>query len=348
MSESHFLRRRWKLLLNLFTVGALVVLAIVLRHQIAATLNNFGKVNTWALLLIIPLEALNYHAQTKLYIAMFSLLGDRISYKFMYRTSLELNLVNNVFPSGGVSGFSYFGVRMRTQGIRAGRATLVQMMKLVMVFISFEALLMVGLLLLALGGRANNLTILVGGSLATLLIVLTGGMAFIIGSKKRINAFFTYITRALNRIIHIVRPNHPETINVAKARRLFTDLHENYAVLRGKLPQLKKPLLYALLANATEVGAVYVIYIAFGHWVNPGAVILAYAMANFAGLISVLPGGVGIYEAIMTAVLAAAGVSPGISIPVTIMYRVVNMTIQLTPGYYFYHKALQDKELPDD
>jgi uncharacterized membrane protein YbhN (UPF0104 family) len=75
--------------------------------------------------------------------------------------------------------------------------------------------------------------------------------------------------------------------------------------------------------------------------VNPGAVILAYAVANFAGLISVLPGGVGIYEALMTAVLAAAGVSPGISIPVTVMYRVLNMSIQIIPGYYFYHKAIR-------
>jgi uncharacterized protein (TIRG00374 family) len=94
------------------------------------------------------------------------------------------------------------------------------------------------------------------------------------------------------------------------------------------------------MANTTEILAVYVVYIAFGHWVNPGAVILAYAVANFAGLISVLPGGVGIYEALMTATLAAAGVPAAVSIPVTVMYRVLNITIQVIPGYFFYHKAL--------
>ena len=87
------------------------------------------------------------------------------------------------------------------------------------------------------------------------------------------------------------------------------------------------------------------VYIAFGHWVNLGAVILAYAVANFAGFISVLPGGIGVYEALMTAVLAISGIPASLSIPVVIMYRVLNTLIQVPPGYYFYHRRLsQPKE----
>src|SRR6202007_1301767 len=102
------------------------------------------------------------------------------------------------------------------------------------------------------------------------------------------------------------------------------------------------PFWYALLANVTEVLALYVVYLAFGQYVNVGAVILAYAVANFAGLISVLPAGIGIYEGLMTAVLAATGFPAKISIPVTLMYRVINMFIQLLPGYYFYQKAIKE------
>ncbi len=86
--------------------------------------------------------------------------------------------------------------------------------------------------------------------------------------------------------------------------------------------------------------ALYIVYVAFGEYVNVGAVILAYAVANFAGLVSVLPGGVGIYEALMTAVLVAGGIPAAVSLPVTVMYRVVNTLIQVPPGYYFYHRAI--------
>jgi uncharacterized protein (TIRG00374 family) len=88
------------------------------------------------------------------------------------------------------------------------------------------------------------------------------------------------------------------------------------------------------------------VYIAFGHLVNFGAVILAYAVANFAGLVSILPGGIGIYEGLMTLVLAAAGIPSRLSLPVTVMYRVLNMLVQLPPGYYLYHKALHTPKVP--
>jgi uncharacterized protein (TIRG00374 family) len=97
------------------------------------------------------------------------------------------------------------------------------------------------------------------------------------------------------------------------------------------------------MANFTEVAVIYVVYIAFGAYVNIGAVILAYAVANFAGLVSVLPGGVGIYEALMTTVLVTAGVPARISLPVTVTYRVLNTLIQVPIGYVLYNHALHQR-----
>lgn len=127
---------------------------------------------------------------------------------------------------------------------------------------------------------------------------------------------------------------------MAKARTTVEELHQNYKLIERRYRELKNPFWWALVANLAEVGAVYVVYIAFGHWVNPGSVILAYSIANFAGFVSVLPGGVGVYEALMTAVLVATGVPAALSLPVTVMYRVLNMLIQLPPGYIYYHRTL--------
>lgn len=334
--------KRWKLILTIVTLLALAGLIYAVRDQILDTISNFGKVNRYALLLIIPCQLLNYFAYTKMYQGLFRILDHEIRFKRMLRIVTELNFVNTVFPSGGVSGFSYFGVRMKGQGVRTGQATLVQMMRFILVFVSFQVLLLAGLIVLALGGQAGQVTILIAGSLATLLLVGTFMGAYIIGSKRRINHFFTVITRVVNRIIHFARPSHPETISVERVQYMLTDLHENYMLIKKDFGVLRRPLIFALLANIAEVATIYAVYIAFGSWVNPGAVIIAYAIANFAGLISVLPGGVGIYEALMTAVLASAGVPAGVSIPVTIMYRVLNMSLQLPIGYYFYHKAINE------
>lgn len=339
-------QKRWKTILTVVTLIALAATAYALRAQIFETIANFGKINASAVLLIIPLQFLNYSGQARLYQGLFRMLGDRFRTKSMFGLALELNFINNVFPSGGVSGFSYISLRMKSEGVSTAKAALVQMLRFAMVFISFQILLFLGLWMLAIVGSASKLAVLVAASLVTFLFAGTFMVAYLIGSKRRINDFFTFMTKIVNRIIQLVRPKHPETININKARLTFTELHENYMRVKDNYKELKRPLLYALLANITEIASIYVVYIAFGYYVNPGAIIIAYAIANFAGLVSVLPGGIGIYEVLMTGVLAAGGVPPAVSLPVTVMYRIVSMSVQLPPGYFLYHRALHSNKVP--
>ena len=344
--DTTWFRRNWKLVVNLITLAALAVLIYAIRHQLGQTLKDFEHINVWVLLLIIPIEALNYHGQSKLYERLFTTVGNKISYRSLYRVSLELNMVNHVFPSGGVTGLSYFSLRLRRYGLRAGKATLVHVLKLALTFLSFELLLLVGMFVLAAAGRASDLTILIGTAVTTLLVVGTFVFTYIIGSQTRINHVMTGLTRALNRLIALVRPRNPETISIEKAHGAFDEAHDTYQQFRDRKGELKAPFWYALLMNATEVAAVYVVYVAFGHWVNVGAVILAYAVANFAGLISVLPGGVGVYEALMVGIMSSAGVPAALTLPVIVMYRVVNTIVQIPIGYYLYHKALGEGATP--
>ena len=262
------------------------------------------------------------------------------------KLSLELNFVNHVFPSGGVSGISYFSFRLRSFGIRGTKAALIQTMKLMMYFIAFEPLLLIGMLILTIMGRVNDFTILIGGSLTMLLLVGTIIFVYVIGSKSRINTFSTGLTKFINLIIRFVKPDRPETFNINKAQLLFEDFHTNYKLIRSRYQELKQPFWWSVMANVTEISVIYVVYVAFGAYVDVGAIILAYAIANFAGLISVLPGGTGIYEALMTAVLVVTGIPARLSLPVTVMYRVLNTLLQLPPGYVLYHKNLHAKPKP--
>lgn len=336
-------RHRARMFFTWITILAMVALAYILREQIVETFRNLGRVNAGVLLFLIPLHIFSYYSQGKLYQGVFRAVGERFRTKSMYRLALELNFINNVFPSGGVSSFSYMSVRMRDEKVSTGKATLVQLMRFFLIFFSFQILLFLGVFMLALHGDVNNLTILAASSLTTLLLVGTALGAYIIGNKNRIKAFFTFVTQILNKAIHVVRPKHKETINISRAQNAFEELHENYMSIRRNISKLKRPFWWALMFCLAEVLSIYTVYIAFGELVNPGAIIVAYAIANFAGIISVLPGGIGIYEALMTGVLVAAGVPASLSLPVTVMYRVLNMGIALPQGGYLYYRALHAK-----
>ena len=83
MSETSWLRRRWKLVVNLVTVGALVILVFAIRHELGDTFRRLGQVHAWTLLLIIPIELLNYHSQARLYQRLFAIVGNRLSYWYL-------------------------------------------------------------------------------------------------------------------------------------------------------------------------------------------------------------------------------------------------------------------------
>ncbi len=334
-------KARWKVILNVATFLGLLILVFAIRHQIAESFRTIGHIRWWWLLLLPVWQLLNYDAYARQNRDLFRILGKDLRYKFLYKVNLELNFVNHVFPSGGVSGFSYFSLRLKDKNVSGAQASLVQLFRFVLVYIAFMVPLIVALIMLSFSGQVNRFVLLAGGSISTLIVVGTIAMAFVIGSQRRINAFFGFLTKTINRAIHVVRPKHPETINVARAKNAFEDLHQNYAIIKNDYRVLKWPLVWSLVAVMTEILTVYTVYLAFGHLVNPGAVILAYALANFAGLLSVLPSGVGVYEALMTGVLAIGGVPPAISIPVTVMYRVLSMIIQLVPGYYFYQRRVR-------
>jgi putative heme transporter len=333
---------KWKIILTVLAFVALITLIIGLRKQIGEVISDLGKVNTLALLFIIPLRFLNFDSYSRFYMALFIIFGERVKYWPMYKLALELNFMNYILPSGGVSGISYFGVRMKALGVSAAKATLVQFFKFILLYLSFLPLLIAGTFLLALNGKVNNLILMIASSIITLVIVGSFIGVYIIDSRSRINSFLTFLTKLINRIVHIVRPKYPETIRIENAQRVFNELHDNYQVIKTDFNQLKKPFIFMTIANITEIATLYTVYIAFGELVNLGAVILAFAIANFAGLVSVLPAGIGIYEGLMTAVLLTCGVPPKLSIPVTIMYRVITMVIQLTPGYILYQQAVKN------
>src|SRR5581483_9457076 len=105
--ESPLKPSRWRFYLTLITFVALAVLVYTLRRQIGDVIKNLGKVNAAALLLLIPLELINYDAYARMYRKLFSILGKEVGYWPMLKFTLELNFVNHILPSGGVSGISY-------------------------------------------------------------------------------------------------------------------------------------------------------------------------------------------------------------------------------------------------
>jgi uncharacterized protein (TIRG00374 family) len=124
-------------------------------------------------------------------------------------------------------------------------------------------------------------------------------------------------------------------------------MHVDYDALMKDRRKLSRPLFWALMVNISEVFTIYLAYVALDQFINPGAVILAYSVASFAGLVSILPGGIGVYETLMTTTLAASGVPKALALSATLIYRIFTMIIFVPTGFIFYQLALKKGEAED-
>jgi putative heme transporter len=319
--------------------------------QITEGLKQIGGAKWSVIFLMIPLQIINFLSIGKIYQSYFKNTGHKsISTGFALKVALELNFVNHVFPSGGVAGFSYLGIRFKEKGIPVARTTLAQVVRFALTFVSFLIILFFGMFLLSFGSGSSGggVAMFIGLSIAFLTLFTLLVAIYIAGSEKRIRVFTAFLPKLINGIIkHITRK--AEVINVEKIEKLFSDFHKDYLIIAKDWRQLKKPFVWALVVNLTEISTAYLAYIALGHLVNPGAVILAYSVASFAGLVAILPGGIGVYEALMTGVLASAGVPKALALSATLIYRIFTIIVFIPTGFILYQLALRQNgtELKD-
>ena len=337
--------KSFKFWINVVTILALVLLVVFARSQIADAFREFVDLNLIWMAAIVPIQIVNYYSAGKFYQSYLKTLGQKIRSKELFKVALEMNFVNNVFPSGGVSGFGYLGVRLGKLGVKGSTTTLLQTSRHVLTFLSFIVYLQIALLLLSVFGNASGLIILIASSLSSFIIFLSLTIVFIISDEKRVKHFTSALPKLANTVVQFFHKKNKKPINIPKIEKLFGDLHEDYKHVRKNWKDLRYPFLWTMLMNFTEILTIFIVYLAFGELVNPGAIIIAYAVANIAGLVAVLPGGVGVYEGLMTAVMASAGVPQALALSATVVYRVFNMGIFLPIGYLLYQRALKEEKI---
>ena len=332
--------RSW---ISIITLLFLALIVFGTRHEILKAWELLGRVDLWVLLLIIPMQLIVYFSAGEM---MFSYLRGKkaishISPIVQARMALEMNFVNHVLPSGGVSGLSYMTWRLSKYGIGAGRATVAQIVRYVAGFGAFITLLLVSVIFVTLDGSINRWIILISCAIVFLMVGATALMIVLVSSKSRFDPFSRWVARRINGIVRRVTFGKYQTVvEHAQILAFFEEMHGEYLTLRSERRILIKPYLWGLIFNFGDVMLFVITFWALGAVVNPAPVLIAYGLASIAGFAIVTPGGAGAYEAIMVTFLATAGVMPDVAIAGIILARVIILLTTIGLGYIFYQQSI--------
>ncbi len=332
--------RAWLSIITFILIGVTIYFA---RKDLMHAWSLLGDVNLWVLVLLIPAQILVYYAGGEM---IFSYLRDKGKMKEVSRgefiqVALEGNFVNHVLPSGGVSGVSYLTWRLNQLGIPAGRATMAQVVRHAMGFVSFMSLLFVAIFVVTLDGNINRWIILTSAVLIGMMSTTIVAAVYLLASKRRVEQFSQWLTRIVNRVVRRVTfGRRRKLLDGKKVHAFFDDMHYDFLELRHDKRLLIKPYLWGLVYMAMDAGLFVITFIAMGEVVNPAPILIAYGVASTAGFFVLTPGGAGAYEAIMVAFLAVAGIASGVAITGIVLTRVVVLLGTIGFGYLFYQRSI--------
>ncbi|MEP6710656.1 MAG: lysylphosphatidylglycerol synthase transmembrane domain-containing protein [Candidatus Saccharibacteria bacterium] len=342
--------RTW---LSLFTVVLLAVIVYFSRHEIAHAWGLLGRVNIWLLFLLIPGQMLVYYAAGEMifsYLRSKKAIGEISGFTLM-RMALEMNFVNHILPSAGVSGVSYMNWRFGRYGVSAGRATMAQVVRFSTGFAGFILLLFISVFAITIDGSVNRWIISLSALLVGLMLAAISSAIFLLSSKVRLERFSMWLHVTGNSVISKVTFGRKRSlIDGEKMIEFFVDLHRDYLALSKDKKLLIKPFLWGLLFTSGDALLFMITFWALGTAVNPAIILIAYGLAALAGFFVATPGGAGAYEAIMVSVLTIAGITSQVAIAGILLTRVILLLGTIGFGYLFYQHAIlkygKDKKPP--
>lgn len=342
-----------KLIINIVTLAIIVVVAYFFltseETDIGDIWNRILGIAWWMLVLQIFVQFAHFAMVAHFYNACFTnmkMTARKFKLSEMYRFALEMSMVSQVYPGAGISGFSYVHLRLKNLGVKFADTTLVHGLRFIMTYVTFLVILFAGLVALAIGGQVNHLILLFSTLILVGVLAVTGIFIYMVSNQSRIQAFVGWLPKVINYVMRKLHRRKPqEFIKLKKVDRVLGEFHQSYKRIAAQPASLKTPLLFALALNVFDILAIYLAFIALGVSVNPGTLILAYAVANLAGVIAIWPGSVGSYEALMISVLQGLGVAHSPATAGTLVPRVLKLGIFIPLGYLFYYHAINRQNI---
>lgn len=345
MSKGRGRRSKWQwFFIGLALIGFVLIL-LTGRAVIVDTIEILKSVDVRILILLPILQFVAYLFIGGYYKSALSIFNHEVPYLRAYGTVVSLYFVEQVLPSGGVSGMSYIAYALRTVA-SVGLTTIVQISRYLLNFGAYLLIVPIGLVFLFRDESISDTALWLGVALFVGLLLGAALVRYLLDTQSHIDKLVRLISGFVNKIGEMIFKKK-ELIKGDVLKKNLKDFHEGARELLRNRSKIMRPYLFMVGASSVQLTIVYLSYLAVGETLNPGIVIVAFTLANVVGAISIIPGDVGVHEAAMIFVLSSAGVDTAVAISGTLLYRVFNKLIVLPIGFFVYTQYLKPSKIAD-
>jgi uncharacterized protein (TIRG00374 family) len=139
---------------------------------------------------------------------------------------------------------------------------------------------------------------------------------------------------------------HVPFIDGAALRRTYVQVSDRLTELGQQRTLVGRGVIWATLNWVFDAASLWVFVGAFGHFVNPDGLLVAYGLANVLAALPITPGGLGVVEATLTTILVGFGTPRGPATLGVVAYRLINFWLPIPLGGLAYLSLHVDKGTP--
>lgn len=316
---------RW--FLTLVILGAVLSVSLHLSEEINFML-LLKRANPYWIIIGIILQASTYFCQSFIWSDGLKIRGHIFKPQNLFGLSLAQLFINQAVPSLSVSGAFFISKALGQRGVPRQDIYATLGLSFISYFEAYALAALITVITLYFHAVINLSATLF---LASLILLFCISFLYISHKRKSFlskisHDFYLNKFRIVKRLIHLAREMNLESL---------------------PLRLIIKATCLQLLVFALDFFTLWCMLMALGSSIDPVYVFLSYMMAYFARTLGMLPGGLGVFEAAAIASLHQAGISIGVSLAATLLYRGLSFWLPMIPGLLlvqriFHHsKAIQ-------
>jgi len=320
----------------LILIIVLVVLAKISELKEIGRL--FSQIEWYWVPIIACAQIINISFQAGTYRTIFKILKfPAINFFKLMKITLVMIFFDFTIPSYGFAGNIYFLKLLKKKGYKEGRVLMMIIIQLVTFYFALLILVVTALIYLFIRTKEFGfLQIILASGFFAMFAFVIFLIYFWLGNRKR----------SLKRVMWFCKKFY-KTDGENQEERVKTFLNDFYVDLqwiKENKTKLIGPTIVQFGKFLSDGLTIFLIFLAFGHYIYYGISLMTFAFGRIFGLVSLIPGGVGAIESAMTLTSSILGVGLELSIAAMLIYRFFSYWLYFPFGLMFYKQFSRKEE----
>jgi hypothetical protein len=321
------MKRRW---LFWLLVIAFLVFVVSRLTEIGDLLDTLRR-GRWEWVLAAALAQVIYHVvYTGIFRSAFHVVSVESRVQDLLPVRFAALFVNTVVPVATLGGTALFMDDAAQRGESPSRAAGGVLITLLVDITAFVPVMSVGLLYLGLRDVLRTYQLLT----AFVVLLMTGGLGtlLLLGRREeRLRSVLDWVQKLAGRVAGWVNRSPPLAEDWAAQNA--AEFAAAAAAVAEHPWRLARTLGVALLAHVLNMLSLYLLILAFYHWMGAGALVAGYAISLTFRFASITPQGVGVAEGVVVLAFESLGMPAATATAVTLAFHGLSVWLPILIGF---------------